>query len=176
MKKGRIISIALAVTMFMAAVMPFATTPAAAMEIVEFSPDYPGQTIKEISTQSLPEVDLRVVSNSDGNYGCTLVRQSPGDWINMVPRQAFDVSWTVQNTGNAVWHASATKLEYLGGTKMQTHGDIVGLSQDVGRGGKVKFSVDMEAPRTPGVYSTTWVLYSGSAQFCRVTLSLSVSR
>ncbi|HEY3313054.1 MAG TPA: NBR1-Ig-like domain-containing protein [Anaerolineales bacterium] len=190
MKTVRIFSLALVLSMFMATVMPFAATPAAAREIVQFSADFPGQTISgiagpsfsglshspsQVAAASLPEVVLRVESNN-GNYGCTLLRQSPGDWILMQPRQSFDVSWTVQNTGNAVWHASATKLEYVGGTKMQTHGDAIGLSNDVGRGGKVKLTVDMEAPKSPGVYSTLWALYSGNTQFCRVTLSLSVSR
>jgi hypothetical protein len=59
---------------------------------------------------------------------------------------------------------------------MQTHGDAIRLYNDVGRGKKIKLGEDMIAPKSLGTYSTLWALYSGNTRFCRVTLTLTVTR
>jgi hypothetical protein len=86
------------------------------------------------------------------------------------------MSWTVQNTGLRVWHSNTIALKYIGGTKMQTHGNTVYLASDVGRGKKVTLLVDMNAPKPLGTYSALWSLVSGKQNFCKLTITLTVTR
>jgi hypothetical protein len=185
MKTVRLFSIALAVVMLVATIVPFAATSAAARESASQTTGSPAQNFMEAAlgtpllapmSVSAPAISLSVDTNTSSNYGCMLVRQTPLDWVKMQKRQSFDIYWTVQNTGGAVWHADSTKFAYVGGAKMQTHGDSFFLNNDVGRGKKVKLGVDMIAPKSLGTYSTLWALYSGNTRFCRVTLTLTVTR
>lgn len=184
MKTVRMFSIAMAVVMLVAAVLPFAVTSASAQESTSFTTASPARTFGEAArgfpllapmSISAPVIAMSVENSTSSSYGCTLIRQSPIDWVKMKSRQSFDVHWTVQNTG-AVWHANATKFAYIWGPKMQTHGDEFRINNDVGRGQKIKLSVDMIAPKSLGTYSTTWALFSGNTRVCRVTLTLTVTR
>jgi hypothetical protein len=185
MKTVRVLSVVLAAALFVAAFVPFATAPAmaAAMStnlnspLQAFSDAANGMSLLAPMGIAAPVISLSAESAATtSDYGCTLVRQSPLDWTKMRSRQYFDMVWTVQNSGNAIWHASATRLAYVGGTKMQTHGDEINLIDDVGRGKKVKLVVDMNAPRARGTYSTLWAMFSGSQRFCKLTLTITVVR
>jgi hypothetical protein len=189
MKKVRLFSVVLAAALFVAALVPFVAAPVAAantQSAFNAAISSPAQAFADatrglplLAPMSLaaPLISVSTESNaSSSGYGCTLVRQTPLDWTKMRSRQYFDAAWTVVNSGNAVWHMSATKLEYVGGAKMQTHGDEIGLSNDVGRGKKIKLVVDMNAPKALGTYSTLWALFSGNTRFCKVTLTITVVR
>lgn len=185
MKTVRTVSIAMAVVLLVVVVAPFAVTPAAAQKNARLTLASPAQTFVEAASGlpllapmnvSFPVITMSVADSSSGSYSCTLIRQSPDDWAKMRSRQSFDAVWVVQNSGNAVWPASATQFAYVGGTKMQTAGDEINLSNDVGRGKKVKLSVDMIAPKAQGTYSTLWALFAGNTRFCKVTLTLTVTR
>jgi hypothetical protein len=180
MKTVRMFSILIAVVMLIVAVVPFAATPAAAQNITNLTSAAPAQTFMD-AARGLPlfapmSITAPVISlNTSSSYGCTLVKQSPLDWVYMQKRQSFDVYWTVANTGGTVWPANATKFQYVGGAKMQTHGDSFRIGNDVSRGKKIKLGVDMIAPKYLGTYSTLWALYAGNTMFCRVTLTLTVT-
>ena len=177
-------SITLAVVMLAVAVVPFAATPAAAQNITSLTSAVPAQTFMDAArglplfapmSITAPVISLNVESNTSSSYGCTLVKQTPADWVYMQKRQSFDVYWTVLNSGGTIWHSSATTFKYVGGAKMQTHGSSFRLNNDVGRGKKIKLGVDMIAPKSLGTYSTLWALYAGNTRFCRVTLTLTVT-
>jgi len=183
MKTVRMFCVVMAAALFVTAFAPFVAAPQAAQSALSAAITAPVQAFAD-ATQGLPLLApmsiaaplISVNTTTSSDYGCTLIRQSPLDWTKMRSRQYFDMVWTVQNSGNAVWHASATKLAYVGGAKMQTHGDSVGLSGDVGRGKKTKLTVDMNAPKAQGTYSTLWALFSGSQRFCKVTITITVVR
>lgn len=181
MKTVRLFSIVMAVVLFVTAFVPFAPAvaqsalAAASAPLQAFESASQGMPLLAPMSLGLPAISLSV-SPASGSYACTFVSQSPKDWTRMRSRQYFDMVWTVKNSGNAVWIAKSTKLAYVSGTKMQTRGNSVALSSDVGRGKKVKFVVDMEAPKAKGTYSTLWAVYSGGTRFCKVTLSISVTR
>jgi hypothetical protein len=186
MKTVRLFSIAMAVVLLVVALVPFAAAPASAQTSASQTTASPAQAFMDAArglpllapmSIAAPVISLSIENtNSAGNsYSCSLVKQSPADWVKMKSRQNFDMNWTVQNTG-AVWYADSTKLSYVGGTKMQTRGDSFTLSSDVARGKKVKLSVDMTAPKNLGTYTTLWALYAGNTRFCKVTLVLTVVR
>jgi hypothetical protein len=185
MKAVRIFSVVMALILLTVAVLPFAAKPVAAQTSQTILVTSPAQAFVD-ATRGLPLlapmsitaplITLSVESAPTAGYGCTLVAQSPKDYTKMKTRQYFDAKWQVQNTGDRIWYANWVPFKYMGGAKMQTHGDKFSLPSDIGRGKKVRLVVDMEAPKTQGIYSTTWGLYSGKSAFCRVTLTIGVSK
>jgi hypothetical protein len=184
MKAVRIFSVVLALTLLAVVAFPFAAKPVTAQASQTIMVTSPVQALMDAASGmpllapmsiTAPLITLNVESASS-DYACTLIKQSPKDYTKMKTRQYFDMQWTIQNSGNRIWYASAIPFKYIGGAKMQTHGDTFDLPGDVGRGNKVNLVVDMTAPKTQGIYSTLWGLYSGNRAFCRLTLTIGVSR
>jgi hypothetical protein len=185
MKAVRIFSVALALVLFTVAVLPFAAQPAAAQAsqtalltspVQAFVDATHGLPLLAPMSITAPIITLNVESAGVSGYACMLVKQSPKDWTKMKTRQSFDAQWTVQNTGDHIWYANWVPFKYIWGPKMQTHGDTYSLPGDIGKGKKANLVVDMEAPKTQGIYSVTWGLFTGGKAFCRVTLSIGVSK
>ncbi len=185
MKAVRMFSIVMALALFVGAVVPFAAKPVAAQASQTIMVTSPAQAFVDAArgmsllapmSITAPFIQLSVESASSSSYGCTLIKQSPKDYTKMKTRQYFDMQWTVQNTGSGIWYTNWVPFKYIWGQKMQTRGDTFSLPKDIKRGEKVNLVVDMIAPRTQGIYRTTWGLYSGASPFCRVTLVIGVSK
>jgi hypothetical protein len=172
MKTVRTFSIFLAVVMLVTAIVPFAATPAAAMET---TPPTFTQTSFGLPFYAPAGLIAPSLAPAYSAYSCALVNQNPKDWVKMKPRQSFDMIWTVQNTG-ATWNSNYIQLKYLWGAKMQTHGDLFGIDNNVGRGKKLKLGIDMIAPKNPGTYPITWGLYNGNTRICILTFIVTVVR
>lgn len=112
--------------------------------------------------------------DAEDAYSCQWVNQQPPDYVVVKPRQSFDMNWTVVNDGSAVWHAGSTMISYYSGTPMHTHADAYSLTETVGLGEKLHVTVDMEAPKNPGNYTTTWALFTGNTRICRMFITLTV--
>lgn len=179
-------SVVMALALFTVAVFPFAAKPVTAQTSQTIMVTSPVQALMDAASGmpllapmsvTAPLITLNVESASTASdYACRLLSQTPKDYTKMKTRQAFDMQWLIQNSGNRTWYASVIPFKYIGGTKMQTHGNTFSLPDDIGRGKRVNLVVDMEAPKTQGIYSTLWGLFSGSKAFCRVTLTIGVSR
>jgi hypothetical protein len=186
MKAVRMFSVVMALVLFAVAVFPFAAKPVAAQANQTILVTSPVQAVMDAArgmpllapmSVAAPLITLNVESApASSGYACTLLSQSPKDYTKMKTRQSFDMKWNVRNTGSHIWYANWVPFKYMGGAKMQTHGDRFSLPGNVGRGEKIRLVVDMEAPKTQGIYSTTWGLFSGGTAFCRVTLTIGVSR
>jgi hypothetical protein len=123
-----------------------------------------------------PVITLRVENLASRDYACTLVAQTPKDWVTMQRRQSFDAVWNLQNTGTKNWGKTGIDYAYVSGAKMHTGANRFDLPNDVGPYGKIKIRVDMESPKTKGYFTTVWGLLNSSGAFCRVTLSINVNR
>lgn len=185
MKTVRFFSITMAVIMLVAVLVPFAATPAEAQANTTTLTTSPTQSFFDAMRSfpllapmsiSAPSISMSIESAKGSGYACSLVSQTPKDWVRMKSRQSFDMTWTVQNTGTTIWHTGSTTLAYVSGTKMQTLGNSFDISADVGRGGKTSLAIDMTAPKALGTYSTLWALTTGKTKFCRVTFVLTVIR
>jgi hypothetical protein len=186
MKTIRVFSIAIALALFVGAMVPFAAQPVAAQTgqtvlvtspVQAFLDAASGMSLLAPISMTAPLITMSVESApAASDYACALVKQSPKDYTKMKTRQYFDMKWTVQNTGTRIWYANWVPFKYMGGAKMQTRGSTFGLPGDIHRGKRATLVVDMEAPKTQGIYSTTWGLYSGRNAFCRVTLTIGVSK
>jgi hypothetical protein len=186
MKTVRMFSVVMALALFAVAVFPFAAKPVAAQTSQTIMVTSPVQAFMDAArgmpllvpmSVTAPLITLNVENTSaSSEYACTLVSQSPKDYTKMKTRQSFDMQWSVKNSGSHVWYANWVPFKYIWGAKMQTHGDTYSLPSDVGKGKKVNLVVDMEAPKTQGIYSITWGLFTSAKPFCRVTLTIGVSR
>jgi hypothetical protein len=185
MKAVRMFSIVMALALFAVAVFPATAKPVAAQAnqtimvtspVQAFMDAASGMSLLAPMSVAAPFITMSVESAATSGYACTLVKQTPKDYTKMKTRQYFDMQWTVKNTGDRIWYANWVPFKYIWGAKMQTHGDTFSLPNDVGRGKKINLVVDMEAPKTQGIYSITWGLFTNQKAFCRVTLTIGVSR
>jgi hypothetical protein len=184
MKTVRILSVVLAVALFVTAFTPFAVAPAAAQSALNTAIGSPLQAFTDaaqgLSLLSPMSIGLPLISintqSASSAYKCTFLSQTPLDWTKMKSRQSFDMVWTVQNSGTATWHTQTEKLIYVSGTKMQSLKDEYKLSKHVSPGEKIKLTVDMIAPKALGTYSTLWGIYTNKTRFCNVTITITVVR
>jgi len=183
MKTVRMLSIVMAVVITVVAIIPFATTPAVAQTPTSLTKSIPSESflgairgLPLISPMSiaLPVIKMSIENASSSGYGCSVVSQTPKDWVKMKSRQYFDMTWTIRNTGTTVWHTGSTTFAYVSGEKMQTKGNSLDISESIGRGAKTVLSVDMTAPKALGTYTALWALSTGKTKFCRVTIIVTV--
>jgi hypothetical protein len=110
---------------------------------------------------------------SDENYSCQVTRVSPPNGSTFDPRDDFDAVWTVRNNGQRNWDRNSVDYIYSSGAKIHK---ISGydLDSNVRVGNSIDVGVDMQAPKDPGTYTTTWTMRSGNRTFCTMTLTIVV--
>ncbi len=88
-------------------------------------------------------------------------------------RVSFSATWKIKNNGRKEWDRKNVDYIYQSGDKLHK---ISGydLSKSVPVGATTDIVVDMEAPKTPGTYTTYWTLKKGEDEFCKVSLSIVV--
>ena len=110
-------------------------------------------------------------------YSCRVLRVSPKDRSILAPNQTFSTVWIVKNKG-ANWPAGSVNLVYMDGsiTQLVDGRDISPLSPyEISGGDTVTLPrIAMEAPSSPGVYSTRWSLQIDRTPFCVMDLTIIV--
>ena len=111
---------------------------------------------------------------SADNYSCNLVSISPGSGTAFGARTSFDAKVKVSNSGKKSWDVNSVDYAYVNGTKFHSV-SIYDLKTAVSPGSSTTLSIDMQAPKNSGVYSTTWGLKTGADNFfCTFTISIVV--
>lgn len=115
-----------------------------------------------------PFVTLAPTPRGPG-YACDPdIGKRPRDNTEYHPNDAFDVRWTILNTGSRLWNAGLN-LAYVSGPQMtsQTSVELPEIQP------KQSFSVslDARAPAEPGSYVMTWKLEGG---FCLPYVAITV--
>jgi len=108
---------------------------------------------------------------------CALVAQNPADDTIMAPNSLFQVSWTLQNTGQTTWESANFNVRYLGsgGVPLHQGSDLYDLESDVNVGQNFTFTVPMIAPSEPGKYGELWGIFGGNdASICQFWLTILV--
>ncbi len=184
MKTVRFAAVALALALFVTAVVPLAAQPVAAQNFVAGSPTqafadaaFGLPLLAPMSLAAAPVITFSFESAAAGsNYACTLISQSPKDWTKMGRKHIFDAKWTVKNTGTKNWGKNGIDFKYISGTKMHTYASAYDLAQDVGRGKKISLAIDMISPKYKGYYTAVWGLYTGNISFCKVSVTINVNK
>ncbi len=104
---------------------------------------------------------------------CKVLSQSIKNGSRFTPREQFDISWQIRNTGTATWKPGVVELAYGGGTRMY-HYQPVPLTHSSPPGDIIALSADMVAPQTPNDYNMIWALKRGSEFFCRMYVVIRV--
>ncbi|MDQ2693692.1 MAG: NBR1-Ig-like domain-containing protein [Chloroflexota bacterium] len=110
---------------------------------------------------------------SSDNYACQVTRVTPPNGSVYEPRADFDVFWTVRNIGRRNWDRNEIDYIYLSGDKIHK---ISGydLPENVSSGNSTQIGVDLQAPKDPGTYNTTWTLRVGNNEFCPLRFNIVV--
>lgn len=116
---------------------------------------------------------LTPLGNSSDNYACQVLRVSPPNGTNFNSRQDFDVLWTVKNIGKKSWDHGSVDYSYSSGEKIHKISSY-DLEKNIASGGTIDLGVDMQAPKNPGAYTTTWIMRNGNKTFCPLTITIVV--
>lgn len=124
-------------------------------------PDVP--TLTPVATATKTRVP--VVAGSGGivptktvyTDSAKLTSQSPADNKTFKAGDAFDISWSFQNTGLRAWNTQFY-FNYVSGPDSPKGGKNRFIASKVAVGDTVTFTLDMVAPSTPGIYVVKWGL------------------
>jgi Ig-like domain from next to BRCA1 gene len=131
------------------------------------------RTPTSIFTAVHPATATQGSSGSGSLEGCKLLSQTPKDGSHFNPKENFQASWKIENTGSSTWYADSVDFVYTDGTKMYKK-QIVDLPLDIPEGESVTLAVGMVAPKSAGSYFTEWSLRRGQSYFCHVNVSINV--
>jgi hypothetical protein len=111
--------------------------------------------------------------SSSDNYACRVDSQDPPNGTSFNPRDDFDAVWRVRNIGRRTWERNSVDYMFLSGDQFHK---VSGYDFDanVSSGQTASVTVDMEAPKNPGTYTTRWTLRVGSDNFCTLELRIVV--
>jgi hypothetical protein len=126
-----------------------------------------------LPTSTVPSPTLEP-SASDLEYDCKITSQSPADNTAFGTLAVFQARWRVMNIGTSNWNGNSTDYRYVSGNKLHTQ-PAYDLPKSVPSTGEVDIVVDMQAPNTPGPYTTTWKLRIGKTEFCPMKLTIIVN-
>ncbi len=104
---------------------------------------------------------------------CKVLGQSIKNGTKFRPKERFDISWMIRNTGTATWEPGVVELAYAGGTRM-FHSQPVPLPHSSPPGDIIALSADMVAPQAPADYNMIWALRRGDEYFCKVNVIILV--
>jgi len=135
----------------------------------------PSPTITFIFILSTPitPTATSLPGSSGLKFDCQIVSRSPADGSHQAPKSDFTMVWTVRNAGTEVWDSDNADYRYKSGDKLHKT-SVYDLESSVPSGGQTEIHVAMKTPGSAGSYSTAWVIKSGTAEFCRMTLTIQV--
>lgn len=132
------------------------------------------------NTGSVPTVPAEPCSNPGvpppNYYACILKGQSPLDYSALAPGAAFDMTWTVTNTGSTPWTKNVGNFVQAGQTgKLHTGADSVGpLADDIQYGKSLTLTVPAVAPSKSGTYGELWEVNANGTVVCQFWMIIQV--
>ena len=112
-------------------------------------------------------------ATSNKTYACEIISITPANGTSFGSRVEFDAKWKVKNNGKSDWDKNSVDYIYLSGDKFHKVA-AYDLGKTVTPGEIADIVVDMQAPKNPGTYTTTWTLRVGSDTFCKMSLTIAV--
>lgn len=128
------------------------------------------------STSSLSAPTLAGITSgtSNSNYGCKVFSTEPVNGTELAPRTDFVTTWGVKNIGKKDWFRATMDYVYVSGDKLHKVSSY-DIPKGVELGKNVFLTVDMEAFKNRGTYTTTWALVADNIYFCPMTLTIVVN-
>lgn len=126
------------------------------------------------SSLSAPTLAGIVSGTSNSNYGCNVFSTEPTNGTEFAPRTDFVAKWGVKNIGKKDWFRATMDYAYVSGAKLHKVSSY-DIPKGAESGKNVFLSVEMEAFRDRGTYTTQWALVEGgNTYFCSLTLTIVV--
>ncbi|MBK9779636.1 MAG: hypothetical protein IPP55_06265 [Anaerolineales bacterium] len=123
-----------------------------------------------LPTPSLPPTQIPL-GVSGRKYECQVLKTEPGFAIPV--SQAFIGKWLIANIGTSEWDGNNADYHYLEGDKFHLQ-SAYDFSVSVAPGVTVELPVDMQAPSTPGTYTSHWRIRIGKNDFCPLEITITV--
>lgn len=111
--------------------------------------------------------------SASDTYACQVISVSPPDGTSFPARQDFSAFWVVKNIGKKKWDRTTVNYAFASGDKFHTISSY-DLSESLASGNIIELNADMQAPKDPGIYTTTWTLRAGKKTFCPLNLTIKV--
>lgn len=162
-----------------AAVLPASPTPTGTFRPTGTATPLPSPTTTFVfilpglgtpGTATLPGLSS---GTSSSKYGCSLFSTEPANNTVVAPRTDFVVKWGVKNIGTETWYRATMDYAYYSGAKLHKV-----ASYDIPKGAEPRknifLTVEMEAFKDQGTYTTQWALVEDNFYFCPLTLTIVV--
>jgi len=110
---------------------------------------------------------------SSANFACQVISVDPANGSVFNPRADFDGTWKVKNIGKREWDNNSVDYVYSSGAKFHKVSGY-DLGKSLARGETANITVDMEAPKNAGTYTTIWAIREADNSFCILSLTIVV--
>jgi len=128
-------------------------------------------TVDSTPTQTIQPTIARPANPDRADW----VTQVPADGTTMFPDQAFNLVWTVKNTGTTTWNTRYQVRYFLTDTTMRFGSPDIKFPKDVKPNESVDLTLSMKAPNRAGEFNTVWVLTNADgANFYTLYLKIRV--
>lgn len=124
-----------------------------------------------IPTNALPPTQIPL-GVSGKALECQILSTEPKGLV--AASTPFIGKWVLANIGKSTWLSANIDYRYESGDKFYLQ-SIYDFPVDVMPGTTVEVTVDMQAPSTPGEYTTVWQLYEGKKSFCTMEMKITVN-
>ena len=149
---------------------PTATSTATPTRTPTASPTSTPTFLFIVVTNTQPPT-LIPIGSSGKDYECQVLAVQPKDFV--TASTAFTAKWTVVNVGKATWDSNNSDYSYADGQRMYLQ-SIYDLPVNTAPGVTIELTADMQAPASPGTYTTTWGINIGKRTFCKMELTITV--
>ena len=140
-------------------------TPTATFVLASITPTF--------TPSSTPEPTATTLVSGSGNlsYSCIILSSSPTS-VSRV-KTGSEIQWALQieNSGTSRWDPKDVEVRFSGGTNLASK-KAFEISGPAKPGQNITIKIKLNAPKEPGVYTTTWVLKKGIHQFCNMDLEI----
>ena len=122
-----------------------------------------------------PEPTATNITSGSGTvlYACNIISTSPKSPHRVKPRDRVQWTWVVENIGTTRWDPSTTDVHFAGGTRM-TSNNQADIQSPAKPGSTTTVKINLDVPKEPGVYTTTWAFRKGIHNFCYATIQIDV--
>ncbi len=131
----------------------------------------PSPTVMFVMPTLTPLPTETKLLKSDQDFACQVLSAEPKEPL--APSQKFTGKWTIANIGKAKWDGESADYLYIDGYRLHIQ-DGYDFPANVSPGGTVELRVGMQAPPSPGTYSTYWIIRTGKTFFCKMQLDITV--
>ena len=133
-------------------------------------------TLAPVTPSATATLQVTITRTPKGpELDCKVLSQSIPNGSRFTPRERFDISWQIQNTGTATWEPGVVELAYAGGSRLYLS-QPVRLPHSSPPGDIIALSADMITPVERADYNMIWALRRGDEFFCQINVVVRVRK